>query len=47
MWVTVRGFSLASTWLEEYKQSEKIKVSKKRALRKDLLKQHEAVLQKE
>ena len=34
MWVTIRGFSLASSWLEEYER--KAKVSKSRALRKDL-----------
>ena len=34
MWVTIRGFSLASSWLEEYKK--KAKVSKSRALQKDL-----------
>ena len=34
MWVTIRGFSLASSWLEEYKK--KAEVSKSRALQKDL-----------
>lgn len=36
MWVTIRGFSLASTWLEEYKRSKKITVSKTKALRNTL-----------
>lgn len=36
LWVTIRGFSLASTWLEEYKKLKKTKVSKRRGLRKDL-----------
>ena len=36
MWVTVRGFSMASTWLEEYKKVKNTKVSKKRSLRKEL-----------
>lgn len=35
-WITIRGFALASTWLEEYKKTKKTKVSKKKALRKDL-----------
>ena len=34
MFVKIRGFSLASSWLEEYK--EKTRTSKSRALRKDL-----------
>ena len=37
-WVTMRGFSLSSSWLEEYEQVKKTKVSKKKALRKDLSK---------
>ena len=37
-WVTMRGFSLASSCLEEHKQVKKTKVSKKKALRKDLSK---------
>ena len=36
MWITVRGFSLASTWLEECKHSKKTKVSKSKGLRKEL-----------
>ena len=36
MWITIRGFSLASTWLEEYKHSKKTKVSKSKGLRKEL-----------
>ena len=36
MWITIHGFSLASTWLEKYKKSKKVKVSKSRGLRKDL-----------
>ena len=36
MWVTIRGFSMASAWLEEYKKLQKTKVAKKRGLRKDL-----------
>ena len=36
MWVTVRGFSMASTWLEEYKKVKKTKVAKKKGIRKDL-----------
>ena len=41
MWVTVRGFSLASTWLEQYKNAKQITVSKNRALRKKLKKDSE------
>ena len=36
MWITIRGFSMASAWLEEYKKQKKTKVAKKRGLRKDL-----------
>ena len=36
MWVTVRDFSMASAWLEEYKKCKRMKIAKKRALRKDL-----------
>ncbi len=36
LWVTVRGFSLASTWLEVYKRAAKTTVSKKTGLRKGL-----------
>ncbi len=37
-WVTMRGFSLVSYWLEEYKQIKKTKVSKQKGLRKELCK---------
>ena len=37
-WVTMQGFLLASSWLEEYKQVKKTKVSKKKALGKYLSK---------
>jgi hypothetical protein len=33
---TIRGFSMASAWMEEYKKLKKTKVAKKRGLRKDL-----------
>ena len=36
MWITIRGFSMASAWLEEYKIQKKTKVARKRGLRKDL-----------
>ena len=36
MWVTIRGFSLASTWLEQYKKAEQLNVAKSKALRKKL-----------
>ncbi len=38
MWITVRGFSLASTWLEKYKKDKKINLAKKKALRKEIKK---------
>lgn len=36
LWVTIRGFSLASTWLEEYKRATKSTVAKSKGLRKEL-----------
>ena len=30
MWITIRGFSMASSWLEEYKKVKKTKVAKKK-----------------
>lgn len=36
LWVTVRGFSLAATWLETYKKSAKKSTEKKVSLRKNL-----------
>ena len=36
LWVTVRGFSMASAWLKEYKECKRTKVAKKRGLRTDL-----------
>ena len=36
LWVTVRGFSLAATWMETYKQATKKQVSKSTGLRKHL-----------
>ena len=35
LWVTIRGFSLASTWLEEYKCATKSTVAKNKRLRKN------------
>ena len=37
LWVTIRDFSLASTWLEEYKCATKSTVAKNKRLRKELL----------
>ena len=36
MWVTVRGFSITSKWMEEYKQAKEKVVKKKMSLRKEL-----------
>lgn len=47
MWVTIRGFSMASAWLEEYKKLKKTKVAKKRGLRKDLYRKANPVAQTE
>ena len=35
LWVTIRGFSIASTWMEEYKQAAKT-TKAKHSLRKGL-----------
>ena len=42
MWVTIRGFSLASAWLEEYKRNKGVTVSKTKALRKKLQREETA-----
>ena len=36
-WVTIRGFSFASNWIEKYKQANKIKTGKSKGLGKKLL----------
>ena len=36
MWITIRGFSFASGWLEHYKQSRKKSLQRSKALRKDI-----------
>ena len=36
LWVTIRGYSLTATWMEQYKRASQISSSKKKALRKDL-----------
>ena len=40
MWVTIRGFSLTSHWMEQYKQATREEL-KKKSLRKDLKKKSE------
>ena len=37
-WVTLRGFTITSSWLQEYKDIKAKQVSKKKALRKELAK---------
>ena len=39
LWVTIRGFSIAGAWLEQYKQASKSSVSKSKSLRKGLKQQ--------
>ena len=36
LWITVRGFSFTSAWLELYKQRKKAGLEKSKALRKEL-----------
>ena len=36
LWVTIRGFSIASTWIETYKQATKQTKQKSTGLRKHL-----------
>ena len=36
LWVTIRGFSFVSGWIEAYKQSNKRNLQKSKALRSDL-----------
>ena len=37
-WITIRGFGIASLWLEEYKRALKQTAKRKKALRKELAK---------
>ena len=37
-WITIRGFGIASLWLEEYKRASKQTTKRKKALRKELTK---------
>ena len=41
-WVTIRGFSLASTWLEQYKKAKQLNVAKSKVLRKNLKKDNDS-----
>ena len=36
LWVTIRGYSIVATWMEAYKQTEKVKLQKSTGLRKSL-----------
>ncbi len=35
-WVTIRGFSMTSTWVEQYKLAKKRNVSRSKSLREGL-----------
>ena len=35
LWVTIRGFSIAGTWIEQYMQANKCVSSKSKGLRKE------------
>ena len=37
LWVTIRGFSLAATWLETFKQQVKVNTKRKKSLRQSLV----------
>lgn len=41
MWVTMRGFTITSMWMEEYKRATSKNVKKSKSLRKELQGQHE------
>ena len=43
-WLTIRGFSLAAAYMEDYKHAEYVCLKGKKALRKGLRKQAEAEL---
>ena len=43
LWITVRGFSLAGSWMEQYKKENKEGTKKKKALRKTLKKSSEVI----
>ena len=36
LWVTIRGFSLAASWMEEYKKNNKKNTQKSTGLRKSI-----------
>ena len=37
MWITIRGFSFASAWIEKYKLANKKSVQKSKGVRKQLI----------
>ena len=37
LWVTMRGYSLTSAWLEQYKNEKRLLLKKKKSLRKNLI----------
>ena len=40
LWITIQGFSFASSWLELYKREKKKGIQRSKPLRKDILKQN-------
>ena len=36
LWITIRGFAITSTWVEQYKLAQKKNVKKSKSLRKGL-----------
>ena len=43
LWVTMRGFSMASAWMEQFKRAREAHVRKKRGLRKNLQKMYKSL----
>ena len=39
LWVTIRGYSLCSAWMEKYKVAQKKTVQKSKSLRKKIVKE--------
>jgi hypothetical protein len=39
LWITIRGYSLSSAWIEKYKAANKKTVQKSKSLRKELAKE--------
>ena len=45
LWLTIRGFSISKSWMEDYKVKEATNTKKKKSLRKELSRKGESTTQ--